>query len=746
MSADNTGSRKPATVMEGLKHAFSLGPYAWKGAAYILLATVATVWFGTFIGSPPGSVYGWLVNLSFAVIIGVLSILLGHLIVLLLTKFQRIPLFYRWVLVGTIFLLINLLMQSILLVVNVIGAILFLVAAASLVGAGIGALMERRLEPLKRRVAVGMLLLGGLGLIAAASWFVWDGPSYQLPEFAVEEQSVSGLHGLDNPAEEGPYPVLTLTYGSGNDRHRPEYGEDVDLRTDSVDVASMVKGGGGITGWLRNNFWGFHLTEAPLNARVWYPEGDGPFPLVLVVHGNHTMDNFSDPGYDYLGDLLASRGFIVASVDQNFLNTAGFAEYILGGLEEENDARGYLLLEHLALWHRWNSKEDHAFAHMIDTDNIALIGHSRGGEAAAIAAAFNDLPAHPDDAALHFDFGFNISAVVAIAPSDGQYQPRKGCTPLENISYLVLQGAADADVRSFAGASQYDRVAFTDGGDHFKAAVYVHGANHGQFNTVWGRTDLPGSLWFLNRGDIMPGEEQKTVAEVFIGGFLEATLLHRGEYKQLFHNPLFGGDWLPEGIYLTQHSSSATQHIANFEEDLNLETATLPGGRLKGENLSTWREEPPTMGGGRLRDAVGARLGWDHDQLGPASYSLQLPEGFDLNLEGAGALTFAAANLSEGQDPLDFTIMIKDRAGEKAALTLSSIAPLLPQLPYRMFKPPLQVNFESEPVYTTYTFQLSDFRAENGAIDPGNLAEISFIFDRSPKGDIFLDDIGFYMP
>jgi hypothetical protein len=147
-----------------LKRAFNLGPCAWKGAAYLLLATGATVWFGTFIGGSPGSVHGWLVNLSLAVLIGVLSILLGHLIVLLLELFQEMPKLYLWFLVGTVILLFNLLKPSILLIINVIGTLLFLVVASSLFGAGIGALTERRLEAVKRRLAVGMLLLAGFAL------------------------------------------------------------------------------------------------------------------------------------------------------------------------------------------------------------------------------------------------------------------------------------------------------------------------------------------------------------------------------------------------------------------------------------------------------------------------------------------------------------------------------------------------------------------------------------------------------
>lgn len=86
---------------------------------------------------------------------------------------------------------------------------------------------------------------------------------------------------------------------------------------------------------------------------------------------------------------------------------------------------------------------------------------------------------------------------------------------------------------------------------------------------------------------------------------------------------------------------------------------------------------------------------------------------------------------------------ISDRVGEEARLSLSSLTPLSPPLMYRRFKPPLQIYFENEIVYTTYTFQLTNFMIDNEKVNPYNLARISFVFDRSPKGDIF-DDIGFY--
>ena len=33
----------------------------------------------------------------------------------------------------------------------------------------------------------------------------------------------------------------------------------------------------------RKDFWGFDLKKAPINARVWYPDGPGPFPLALIA-------------------------------------------------------------------------------------------------------------------------------------------------------------------------------------------------------------------------------------------------------------------------------------------------------------------------------------------------------------------------------------------------------------------------------------------------------------------------------
>ena len=193
----------------------------------------------------------------------------------------------------------------------------------------------------------------------------------------------------------------TLFYGVGNDIRRPEYGPSVAIKTRTVDASEFFKDFKGWKRWARRKYWGFDLDKLPLNARVWYPEGAGPFPLALIVHGNHDMAEFSDPGYAYLGELLASRGFILASIDENFLNSGLFHDP-----PKQQPVRGWMLLEHLKLWREWNQAAGNPFHGKVDMAHIALMGHSRGGEAAATAALFNRLRYYPDNANIRFDYGF----------------------------------------------------------------------------------------------------------------------------------------------------------------------------------------------------------------------------------------------------------------------------------------------------------------------------------------------------
>ncbi len=517
-------------------------------------------------------------------------------------------------------------------------------------GAGVSVLLKRgsgRVGIVHGAIGIVMMLAAVTAGVMLVRWLAGAGHDSSHEAFVpVLGDNVVTLDA-SNPAEPGPYEVITLFYGSGTDRRRPEYGEDVDIVTNSVDAAPFLPDLRGFKAWARRKYWGFEPENLPLNARVWLPEGDGPFPLVLIVHGNHKMEKFSDPGYAYLGELLASRGFVAASIDQNFLNGSW-----TGDIGNENDARGWLLLKHLELWRGWNEQEDHPLCGKADLGNIALIGHSRGGEAILHAAAFNRLAHYPDDANIRFDFGFAIRTLIAIAPIDGQYEPAGRPVPVENVHYLVLQGSHDSDLDFFAGARTYRRVAFTDGDYWMKVALYIHRANHGQFNTVWGPYDAgPPLSLLLNRAPLLCSEDQQLIAQLYVSAFLEATLHRREEYIPMFRDYRTAADWLPDTLYFNRFEDSDFRTVTDFDESIDVTKTSLPGGSQHGDQLSVWRhQEMKGRGNWPFRDYA-VVLGWNTtnepgDSANVPVYAITLPETLpaDWRLDEHTRLSFCLAD------------------------------------------------------------------------------------------------------
>jgi dienelactone hydrolase len=591
-----------------------------------------------------------------------------------------------------------------------------------------------------------------------------------------------------NPGLDGTYQVRTLIYGSGTDKHRPEFRDSVALKTKTVDGSALVSAPPEIAK-SRQKYWGFDFKKLPINGRVWYPQGDGPFPLVLIVHGNHNMKDFSDPGYGYLGQMLASRGFILASIDENFIN---------GNLRGENDGRGWLLLEHLKRWRTWNDSSGSPFYHKVDMNNIALMGHSRGGEAVAVAASFNHLSHYPDDATIKFNYNFGIKSIVAIAPVDGQYQPAGKPTPVENVNYLVFHGSHDGDVSAFSGLRQYQRVRFTDGHPWFKSAVYVYRANHGQWNTVWNNKDGgPRSGRYLAINALIPPEDQRRFGKVYIGGFLEATLKGKKEYLPMFRDHRTIGHWLPKTMYITRFSEQSFKGIAGFDEDVDVTTGSVDGVTITGDSLSGWKEGPIPI---RSRNTdIGTNavwLGWNNKPAGrdttkprsPASYALTISDSLrqawnvgeassvvlslaptpatpgprktdrdttkkaDSSAAKPAARTASAPKRSppkkEAPDttPVDLSVELVDASGATARVALSQFGK--PRRPleitvYRrknrdknVFPNPYEL------VLQTYVMPVKEFTRSAG-FDASRVKTVRLVFDKTRVGQVVVDDIGF---
>jgi hypothetical protein len=335
-------------------------------------------------------------------------------------------------------------------------------------------------------------------------------------------------------------------------------------------------------------------------------------------------------------------------------------------------------------------------------------------------------------------------------------------------------------------------VRFTDSLYHFKAGLYVYGANHGQFNTSWGKNDTGNPFTgLLNLKQLLPAEEQERIAQVYISSFLDITLRDKKEYLPLFIDARRGRDWLPETIYLSQFEDSNFKPIANFDEDFNLVSTTEDGGEINARNLSVWREQEIKL----KWEKKGSRAlfaGWNYDLENKpdsvasvpdsliASYVIRLPP---ILVDSTAALVLSMAESGEsanpkskgkwaknepennkenteaekdkdekaGEDnedevkkPIDFTVQLTDSTGQKVSFPLSRFAPLQREIKVVIKKTDFITDEkQSEKVFQTFYFPSGDFRELNPDFDISGLKAVKFIFDRSESGVVVIDNIGF---
>lgn len=644
------------------------------------------------------------------------------------------------------------------------GQVLILTAVVAGIGLLGGCIALWRVQGLTSMRAFGVLVGAAItfGVVALAAIPGWQVKTEQRPPVAVPASE------LPDPSRRGEFVVQSFTYGSGTDPHRAEFAADASLRSRTVDGSRLIDGWDGAAGWARNRYWGFDSAALPLNGRVWMPRAgsaaeQSAHPVVLIVHGNHDMEDFSDTGYAWIGEHLASRGVVTVSVDENFLNSSysDLLSGLDGGLEKENDARGWLLLEHLRQLREWNAAPGNPFSGRLDLDRVVLIGHSRGGEAVAEAALFNRMRFYPDDARQTFDFGFGIVGLIAIAPADGQYDPRDRKTWLDDVNYLVIHGSLDGDVQSFQGTSQYARIAYPQCVTCFKTSIYVVGANHGQFNTGWGRADYgaAGRLT-LNLEPIMDAELQRAAALPLFTAFVDAVTRGDVASREVFATGLRAAPFVDVPVELiTDYRSGEELALADFEEDADPSTATLPAARIETASLSRWRESEIGLKWAP-RDSAAVLIGWDRQgesipvwqlvfessppAFGSFSFSLAMAEENPLaervGDQGVGSDTEEEAEEQEWKTPaaLDFSIVVEDRSGQHATIHLADLGVLRPPVEGHTRKHAWLDGVEpSEPVFARYTIPAKSL----APLDLDEVSKITLQFDQDRAGAIWLDDV-----
>ncbi len=249
---------------------------------------------------------------------------------------------------------------------------------------------------------------------------------------------------------------------------------------------------------------------------------------------------------------------------------------------------------------------------------------------------------------------------------------------------------------------QYNRLGFRPESNHFKAAVYIHGANHGQFNRDWGNSDSGPGLGaaFWNTEAILPAEEQETATKVFISAFLEGAFGTDPTYLNIFQDWRLGAEWLPDTIYLTQYDDAGFTPVADFEEDLNTSTVTLETGKIFTVNLRHWKESTLTGKWNQDLSTSAVTIAWDNrpERSFPAVYGIQF-EPNSVSVHSEDYLVFSMGDT--GDDPnaqnaelfpdvnqergINFSIELSS-ANHKAVIRMDEVMLLQPQIKVELAK------------------------------------------------------------
>ena len=500
------------------------------------------------------------------------------------------------------------------------------------------------------------------------------------------------------------------------------------------------------------------MDKVPLRGVGYYPNGTGPFPLVLIVHGNHNPTHASHTGYDYLCKLLAEHGIIAISIDENFLN---------GSVSGEMDARAIVLLRHLQRWREWNNTPGHTFYNKVNLNKIGLSGHSRGGEAITVTNLFNTSLHNASDS--DHNFNFNIKSLFAIAPVDGQIGTGYAGTPIvvNNADYFIMHGSHDGDVFTFGGQKTYDR-AFPNASmaDGFKGLLFVHGAIHNYWNEEWASHPTNDGDFITSSLTQLNDTPQQDIGKVYVSAFFQLTLFDNESSKAL--KALMTGDVtfssIPSGVTLVhQYSDKERIDLNNYEEDHNSSTGSYTGVSNAPSGLTpfiddditgTWSWSPCGLNNPYYiwNQTSGVIAGWN---VTTSNYEINLPSTIGSLVNTYPYLSFRIGQIYENPASLnpagankDLSIQLELTSTPTPQPTHTLKVSNFDTLPY-----PVQTNW-THPYYCggvsqnvtksmmkTVRIPLRSFVVNKSDWDLIGVSKIKIKFNRSATGLVVIDDI-----
>ncbi|UIN30130.1 LPXTG cell wall anchor domain-containing protein [Microbacterium binotii] len=540
----------------------------------------------------------------------------------------------------------------------------------------------------------------------------------------VEQMSrMAPLAATADPADPGTYAVTEAEYDFG-------------------DRAVPLAGISGIRGEMTGKMY---LTDAP-----------GERPTVILLHGRHTscstgtanplrwpcgpnqVNVRSYQGYEGTGRALASHGYNVLSIAANAVNSNDNQLALDYGAQ----ARGQLILDTLGMLEKANSGAAVVFddvswpaedgtvtrtsrtldealsyattrrdapaaaggvsaaslAGRFDLDTVGIMGHSRGGEGATSAVTLNQGLADP----------YGIVSVLPLAPVDF------GRMTVPDVPMAVFLPYCDGDVSNQQGQHMVDDSRGAFGDNVMRSAVWVMGANHNFFNTVWTPGMYPyatGDDWSTSDRTSscrtadpsrLTASQQYRVGVSYMTGFFRLTMGGESQFRSLFDGsatPSTTATSYADVRIMASQPSSATTMLTDFTRSSTLvRTAGNASAQVcaNAETASSIAPSVPyctprTVGTARVPHWTPVRFGlnvpaypvtrvtWTGSTTNPAAVSngqllVTVPEG-SRNVSSHTQLTLKAAPDLSVASGTDFTITVADGSGRTFTRTASEINP-----------------------------------------------------------------------
>ena len=444
---------------------------------------------------------------------------------------------------------------------------------------------------------------------------------------------------------------------------------------------------------------------------VRYPLGEGPFPVILLLHGNH--GNCRSGEWDYCGDsedhecpwddwettpnaegmvfqaeTLAAQGYVTVSISGNAMNCRD--DYIL--------ERAELIIEHLRHLQDWNESDGGplglALAGALDLSNTGLIGHSRGGDAVSHVPEMLQNSPEP---------GIGVTSVFAIAPTDF-FTAR-----VLDTHYAVLLPACDGDVSSLVGRQIYDRSVQDDGGVRLAQAFYL-GANHNFFSTEWADND---GLWVCDAGVLVGQSAQQGWLEATLGPWFKTTIQGaplRPDMRAEGQVPAAVAQWSGTPVEVRWSYSSDVRLPIDYMEGPDAPDLNLLGEPNSFEGFLGARSCGPFTCGGAYEHLQSALvLKWSED-LATARFGLG---GLDVGDFRAFSFRISTrrTDWNDARDAHDAWLVLQDVDGQAGTLRLSDLQRVAAGYEASQITDMLQ----------TVRIDLADLQVQNPELDMGAL-------------------------